>query len=143
MINDYKPEIPSQYKGEQIILSSGRIVFNAKYDSVMFFAKKALAFSSAGTFNIDSDDYTIINAPKIYLGLLAHQEREPLLLGNKTNDLLIDLIESIKTFTDLIKTGGGTPQALMAASGFLEGKARGIETILKNKQLLSKQNFTV
>ena len=140
---DYKPQIPSQYDKEQIILSSGRILFNAKLDSVMFFAKKSIALSSAGTINLDSDSHTIVNSPKIYLGLQAHKEKEPLLLGNKTNELLKDLLLSIKEFTNLIKTGGGTPQSLMAASGYLEGKANVIENVLKNKELLSKQNFTI
>ena len=140
---DYKPEIASQYSKEQIVLSSGRILFNAKHDSVMLFANKAIALSSSGTVNIDSNSHTIINAPKIYLGLDAHKENEPLLLGTKTNNLLKELLSSIKEFTNLIKTGGGTPQSIMAASGFLEGKALTIENTLKSNELLSKQNFTI
>lgn len=140
---NYKPEIPSQYDKEQIILSSGRIIFNAKSDSVMFFANKSIALSSAGSINLDSDLHTIINSSKIYLGLDASKEKEPLLLGTQTNNLLKDLITSIKEFTNLIKTGGGTPQSIMAASGFLEGRVVIIESTLKANELLSKQNFTI
>lgn len=140
---EYTPQTPSQYDKEQIILSSGRILFNAKTDSVLFFSKKAIGLSSAGTINLDSDSYTIINSPKIYLGLEAHNERQPLLLGNKTNDLLLDLVETIQQFASLVKAGGGTPQAVMAGVGYLEGRAATIESVIKGKELLSKQNFTI
>lgn len=142
-MNSYKPETPSQYNKDQIVLSSGRILFNAKTDSTMFFANKAISLSSAGTINLDSDDYTIVNSPKIYLGLKAHKEKEPLVLGTQTNNLLKSLISSIKEFTNLVKTGGGTPQSIMAASGFLEGRLKTIESTLNNNELLSKQNFTI
>lgn len=140
---DYKPEIPSQYKGKQIILASGRLIFNAKEDAIMMFSKKAIGFSSAGTINFDSDDYHIVNAPKIYLGLFAHQEKEPLLLGNKTNDLLKELSNSLNEFAELIKTGDGSPHSLMAASGLLNGRLKEIIKIIERNELLSKQNFTV
>lgn len=142
-MNKYQPELPSQYKGQQIILSSGRILFNAKSDSIMLSSNKAISLSTKGTFNIDSDDYSIINSPKIYLGLQASSEKEPLLLGTKTNNLLKDLITAIEGFTELVRSGGGTPQSLMAGVGLLEGRVREIKFFLNNKELLSKQNFTI
>lgn len=92
-------ESPSSYNKSQIILSSDRLIFNAKEDVIFLFAKKAVGISSAGTFNVDSDDYTIINSPKIYLGLEAKKEKEPLLLGNTTHKLLKDLMEAMKDFS--------------------------------------------
>jgi len=140
---NYKPEIPDQYTKEQIILSSGRLVFNAKSDSVMLFGSKAILLSSAGTINLDSDSHTIINSPKIYLGLQASKEKEPLMLGIQTNNLLKDLIEAIKIFTSLVKAGAASPQSVMAAVGALEGRIITIEPLINNKTLLSKQNFTI
>lgn len=95
----YIPEPPDKFKGEQIIFSSGRVLLNAKSDSVLVFAKEAISLSSAGTLNFDSDSKCIINSPKIYLGLNA---KEPLLLGNTTVDMLRELIKQLKTLTDAL-----------------------------------------
>ena len=67
----YKPEFP--YRGKQIIIDSGRVLLNAKDDSVFIVGDKAVGISSGGTFNIDSDDKTIINSPQIDLGLDAEE----------------------------------------------------------------------
>ena len=63
----YSPELI--YKGNQVIVASGRIVFNAKDDAVLIFAKKTIGFSSAGSIHFNSDDMMVVNSPKIYLGL--------------------------------------------------------------------------
>ena len=67
----YKPEFP--YRGKQIIIDSDRVLLNAKDDSVFIVGDKAVGISSGGTFNIDSDDKTIINSPQIDLGLDAEE----------------------------------------------------------------------
>ena len=67
----YKPEFP--YRGKQIIIDSDRVLLNAKDDSVFIVGDKAVGISSGGTFNIDSDDKTIINSPQIDLGLNAEE----------------------------------------------------------------------
>ncbi len=67
----YKPEFP--YRGKQIIIDSDRVLLNAKDDSVFIVGDKSVGISSGGTFNIDSDDKTIINSPQIDLGLNAEE----------------------------------------------------------------------
>ena len=86
----YQPDFP--YTGDQIIVTSGRVLFNAKDDSVFLFAKKSIGLSSAGTINFDSDDSCIINSPKIYLGLNA---TEPLVKGFRLQAYLNDLNQSL------------------------------------------------
>ena len=65
----YKPEFP--YRGNQIIIDSGRVLLNSKEDSTFIVGKKAVGISSGGTINIDSDGKCIINSPQIDLGLNA------------------------------------------------------------------------
>lgn len=137
----YKPELPNKYKGKQIILNSGRIIFNSKEDSIMFFSKKCIVFSSVESFDINSDKHFIVNAPKIYLGLDSFNEKEPVLLGNKTNELLKNLIDSLSEFIELIRSGSASPQSIMAGVGLLEGKLKTLQFELKNKELLSTQSF--
>ena len=54
----YKPTFP--YRGKQIIIDSGRVLLNAKDDSVFILGDKAVGISTNGTFNIDSGGKTII-----------------------------------------------------------------------------------
>ena len=65
----YKPEFP--YRGNQIIIDSGRVLLNSKEDSTFIVGKKAVGISSGGTVNIDSNGKCIINSPQIDLGLNA------------------------------------------------------------------------
>lgn len=65
----YKPEFP--YRGNQIIIDSGRVLLNSKEDSTFIVGRKAVGISSGGTINIDSDGKCIINSPQIDLGLNA------------------------------------------------------------------------
>jgi len=97
MTKQYIPEPPDKYKGEQAIISSGRVLLNAKSDSILMFSKQAISFSSAGTLNFDSDSKCIIGSPRIFLGLNA---KEPLLLGRQTTDLLRSLLESLQKVSD-------------------------------------------
>ena len=79
----YKPVFP--YTGKQIIIDSDRVTLNSKDDMTFLIAKKAVSISSGGTVNIDSEGMTIINSPKIKLGLNAEH---PLVYGDTLVELL-------------------------------------------------------
>jgi hypothetical protein len=137
----YQPDFP--YTGDQIIVTSGRVLFNAKDDSVFLFAKKSIGLSSAGTINFDSDDSCIINSPKIYLGLNA---TEPLVKGLRLQAYLNDLNQSLtQVGLALSKIAGVPPGAPMitinTAGTDLYKTVQDLST--RTPQLLSKTNFTL
>ena len=137
----YIPDFP--YTGDQIIVTSGRVLFNAKNDSVFLFAKKSIGLSSAGTINFDSDDSCIINSPKIYLGLNA---TEPLVKGNRLQSYLQDLNASLSQVgLALSKVAGvpaGSPMITVNTAGTdLYKTVQDLAT--RTPQLLSKTNFTL
>lgn len=139
----YKPENPQSYNKPQHIVSSGRILFNAKDDGVFIFARKTVGISSAGTINLDSDEHTIINAPKIYLGLDAS---EPLLLGNQSVNLLKELIEKIDLVSEQLSILTSLPPGapfipLNKSAASLSLKLKELNTRLET--LKSKQNYTI
>jgi len=63
----------------------------------MLFGKKAIALSSLGTVNLDVANRLIINSPKIELGLAAEKTGEPILLGNKTVQMLARLLDALES----------------------------------------------
>ena len=73
----YTPTQPDKYNGKQILITSDRLIFNAKDDSILLFSNKAIGFSTNGSFHFDTGEEEnskfVINAPKIYLGLKAEQ----------------------------------------------------------------------
>ena len=98
----YIPESPNNYIGKQVIINYDRLVFNAKDDSILLFSDKVIGFSTNGNFHFDTlnngTNKFIVNAPKIYLGLKYDNTyaNEPALLGNKTEEWLNELIDSIE-----------------------------------------------
>ena len=136
----YKPDFP--YLGEQIIITSGRVILNSKDDSVFLFGKKAIGFSSAGTINFDSDDKVIINAPQIYLGLEA---KEPLVKGQALESLLTDLLDSLEELGEkLMSTVDSNGVYITAITTSGRSLQRSIKRVKSNlKSIKSTKNFTV
>ena len=50
----YIPEAPGTYQGNQVIINSDRLLFNAKTDSILLFSDKAIGFSTNGSFHFDT-----------------------------------------------------------------------------------------
>ena len=102
----YVPEQPNIYQGKQAIINSDRILFNAKEDSILLFSNKAIGFSTNGSFHFDTgnneENKFIVNAPNIYLGLQPNGNYpiDSALLGDKTEDWLIDLLDMVEGMLD-------------------------------------------
>jgi len=87
----YTPKSPLLYDGNQVVINSDRLLFNAKTDSILLFSNEVIGFSTNGSFHFDTSDNDeskfIINAPNIYLGLdLKKLPTEPAVLGNELHD---------------------------------------------------------
>jgi hypothetical protein len=94
------PERVNTYSNPQILLNSGRIVINSNQDHILLSTAKSINLNSQDSVNVDSKNKVVINSPQIYLG--GKDATEPLLLGNKTVDLLRDVLISLQsTLTQL------------------------------------------
>ena len=104
------PIIPNKYSGNQLILSSGRLVFNSTKDHILFSSKKSINLNAVTSVNIDAPE-TIIQSNNVYLG--SKDATQPVLLGNTTVQLLNQLITSLNAFMNIcstaISTAPGTP----------------------------------
>jgi len=101
----YKPIQPDKFEGNQYLVNSDRVLFNAKNDAFMVFADKSISFSTNGGFHINGgtsdDSNTIINTKKIQLGLNA---KEPVLLGDTTGEFLKKFMFAIENLINVIET---------------------------------------
>jgi hypothetical protein len=84
------PESTSEYSNPQVLINSGRLVFNANSDSVLISSAKSINLNSQDSVNIDSQNVFVVNSPSILLG--GKDATESLLKGDTTIELLSELV---------------------------------------------------
>jgi hypothetical protein len=138
------PESTNLYTGDQIILNSGRLLFNSKVDSILLSANTTINLNSVDSVNIDSP-VTVIQSPEIYLGDL--NATEPVILGDIFLTDFSKLAQNLVSLSTGLVAGlggniGGTlgPNgAVLAAASQLQVNANQMVTkIEKYKSKVSK-----
>lgn len=127
------------FKQNQVIIDSGRILLHSKSDHLLLNSKNSIGLSGLST-NIDSIDYISLDSPKIYLGSSA---TEPVLRGNKSVELINNLIETLLSVFqshDLAITPDLASTQLVAAASEATPKLLEIKNELET--LKSKKVFT-
>ena len=123
---NYVPQHPQIYTGNQVLINSDRLIFNAKNDSILLFSDKAIGFSTNGSFHFDTssdenESKFVVNSPNIYLGLEFDNTlpEQPAVLGNELVSSLVEILDLItKLYQDLsfsisfMSTSPGTPTGL-------------------------------
>jgi hypothetical protein len=108
------PLTPSSFILPQIILNSDRIILNAKSDSVLISGDKSVGISSNGNINMESPSH-YIDSNDIKLG--SKDATQPVLKGDDTVNLLIQLVTEIRNISKVLETsqiypsGVATPDA--------------------------------
>lgn len=138
------PEVIKEYSKPQAILNSGRIVLNSNQDHTLICSAKSINLNSQGTVNVDSKNSMVINSPKVYLG--GKDATEPLLLGNKTVDLLRDVLESLQSTLSqlqvLTSLPPGSPYVPLNLQASLTSQ-KIVTALAKLETLKSKNNTTL
>jgi hypothetical protein len=144
------PEFPSTYSSNQIILNSGRLVFNAKNDSIILSAEKSIHLTSDTSINMDAADQVAIVAPKVYLGSSAGTEGielQSVVKGENLNTLLGEVasfLSALGTYFQTATDSTGAPiVSLQQASSKATQLGQSIKNIVDGENLLSKQVKTV
>ena len=101
------PTSPNQYNGEQIILNSGRILFNSTQDHILFSSKKSINLNTVESVNIDAATQTVIQTPELYLGGI--ETAQPVVLGNDLVDLLSKVLTDLEYLTGTLQNQLGVP----------------------------------
>ena len=109
-----EPEKADVYKGNQVLLNSGRLYFNAKEEGAYISAKDSIGLN-AKVIGIDSDDYIGLDSKKIYLGTTAFDEEEPALKGQTSTDWLDDLVSLLEGLAKTMATTPPAPPTYIAA----------------------------
>ena len=88
------PTIPSSYTGNQVIISSGRLLFNSNLDHILLSSQKTISFGAQKGFNFDTKSNFIVSVgTNIKLG--GKEATESLILGDKFLENLKILLSDI------------------------------------------------
>lgn len=143
----YKPAFP--FKGNQIILSSDRLLLHSKSDSIFLFGTEAVGLSSTKTINLDAAQKVLIDAPKIELGSEAETLGQPVVLGNNLNQQMILLLQNLMEVSCLLAQVsesdlGASMEYIRDAGLKLDNEASRLYLVLTSpgNPILSKTTFT-
>lgn len=128
------PTEPNIFEGEQIILNSGRLLFNAKTDSILLTSSDSIKINSLNNVIIESP-ITVVQSKEIFLG---NKASEPLILGDKFLSSFSRLLTQIITVAGVLQTpvGSGIPFApnapIAGAATQLFGEANNMQLEIEN-----------
>jgi len=129
---DSSPEAPPKFTGEQVIINSGRLLFNSKNDNILLSSSDTINLNSVNSFNVDTPK-TIIASKEIYLG--DKGATEPVILGDKFLNDFQKLLSSLISLCSALGTpiGSGPPFAI---NGKIPAPAA--QTLVKAQNMLNK-----
>jgi hypothetical protein len=148
-------DYPDKLKGDQLLLSSGRIILSSRNAEMIFYSKKNYGFISDGGMSIDNkgglditvnDDINIdtngnnINFKtgtngSLFFGTGGSTPLEPIAKGQQLVDILSDLIDAIGNLS-FYTPSGATDVGPLNASDFGQIKAK-LNNILSNSIQIS------
>ena len=124
------------YLGNQVIITSGRVMIESKDDVILLFSKKGVGVSTNGTFNVDAPEKTTLNSNVIELGLRAIADGERVLKGQTTLQQLDLLLDGIVLLSDALSNNTvARLSAVATIAGGLSITAKSVKNQLNTKAL--------
>jgi hypothetical protein len=141
-----KPIDVSTYFNAQVIINSDRVVLNSKKDEIMLFAKTNIELNTNNIINLNANERVHLNSNAVFLGTVNNSlPTEPLVLGDKLNTVLENLLDSLYSFGASLSTVVGSPEGApaMDINSAAESLLNDIDRINDNLEgILSQKNFT-
>jgi hypothetical protein len=136
------------YTGEQIVLSSGRLVFNSRSNDVFISSRRYINLSAGDKVTIDvgavdsdkEQNMFLVNAPRMQLGLERYGRPEPITKADQLETVLTDLINALSTYSDMLPAFSGV-RSLKIPATFLKGRLSVIKSNFINFK--STKSFTI
>lgn len=134
-ISDKKIDLykTNNFGGNQVLISSGRLIFNAKTQEIIMFSPEGVGISSEKAISLDAKQVVEMESKKISLGLNA---LSPALLGDRSMDWLNELctiLSNLTTAITEITVPTGTGPSGMPINSPKIIKLRGDVQVLKTK----------
>jgi len=128
------------YTQNQIILNSGRLVFNAKTDSILLLSEKSIHLASDTSINMDTNEQIVLNCKKVIIGSV--QNTEPAVMGEELMTNLTTLMSALSAVADALTTHTtilGPAPALTAVGPLLKSACEIIQKSIDGESMLSNK----
>ena len=148
------PTSPSSYTGDQVIINSGRLLFNSKSDHILLSSQRTISFEALKGFNFDTPANFVIDVGT-HIKLGSRNATEPLVKGETLRQDLQYLTESLINLVKILKYQQLWPKGNSAPDSAASIVASSVETMLKriledfkkdsngNSTILSKVSKTI
>jgi hypothetical protein len=125
------------YNNSQAMLIADRITINAKKDEILLYSNQLGALTDTSMYFESKGDITL-NSPIINLGLDSKglPPIEPVLLGDKTSELIIDLLKTLKDLSKNLSTALST----MPGTPLYSVNEGGYKLLLDINNIIAKYN---
>lgn len=137
----------NKYTGHQQIITSDRVIINAKEDAVFILAKETIGFSVGGSFHVNTGDEVIVNAPRIQLGLSTNGKLEPIAKGESTEQVMNDILSALSSFSSQLTSAQGVGAGIITLPTINAAAAKLTQDIarIKNKveKIKSKVTYSI
>ena len=125
------PAFADLYRGKQVIINSGRLLFNSTEENIVMSAFTSVSMTAGRTINLDAETYIGMDAPIILIGtqkninkelktLREYRFREPVVLGNQLETFLstlLDVLDEISVALSSAETKEGSPLGTLQEAG--------------------------
>jgi hypothetical protein len=145
-----RPQNVDSYNGNQIILTSNRLVFNARNDSIILNANNSIHLSSNTSVNVDGKNKIVLASPKLYLGSALGKEGveiQSVVLGENLNVFLNDIAVFLNTLSIAFRTATDSEGAPIVSLNTIAAEAeilsKNLIQDIESNRLLSKNVKTV
>jgi hypothetical protein len=143
----FKPQFP--FRGNQIILSSDRVMLHSKSDAIFLFGKEAVSLSSTKTVNLDATEGILLDSQVVELGSKARALGQPVILGFSFNRQMVLMAKKIANAGLLLSQVsesdlGGSMQAIASAGQILNKEGTRMANLLNSPKspVLSQTTYT-
>ena len=139
------PQSIQSYSNPQVVINSGRLVFNAKSDSILLSAQKSVNMSTNESVNINTKNL-LIDSGNIRLG--SKDAKEPIVKGDTLYFQLDQLIKSLLQMIAVLKTSqifpNGVPKADIVKNQVYANVETSLQLIQEDlESILSKNVKTI
>ena len=143
-----QPVEPNQYTSNQVILNSGRLVFNSNSDNLILITKKNIMLNSNTGIGIDAKKDVTIVSPKINLGDIGAEQS--LVLGDDFMTQFDLLLQNVSNLAVVLQSSldwpGGAPvpsATIPPIASTVQSQITKIQQVVAKGQLVSKVSKTI
>ena len=140
------PDDPREYTKNQILLNSGRLVFNAKDDAIILGAKKTIHLTADDSVNLDGMNHIVLTAPTVYVGSsqgTLDVDLQSAVLGQNLNTVMTEIYSKFALLSSQFQgvvdsLQGPVAQAMGPISETFKNLSEYIQDAVDNKDLISE-----